>query len=767
MATSTDIGLLEHNNSTKVLSAPSGAAPVNRTIWNAEEVRGGGFNFGEYLAIVLKRYRIVLLVMAICLVPALLISLIIRPVYQSTIVLQIERNTAQVVSNESVRPQEAMGDSEFYQTQYELLQSRALAERVVTTLNLMNDASFMSQNALMTPTRISSLFGEDRGLMQADSAVRRREATDRLQRAVRVTPVRNSRIVRVIVSDYDARRAQRIADAMGEAFINSNLERRFDATAYARRFLEERLEQVKARFAESERELVRYAEAQQIMTVENNNSIANSNLTAMNTSLAEVRAERIKAEQLWQQAQSSNGFSLPQVVENRLIQTLRERRGQLASEYQQKLVVFRPGFPEMVSLKAQVDELDRQIGQTVAIIRESLNQQLQTFRRQEAELERQLERQKDEVIQLRNRSIQYNILQREVDTNRSLYDGLLQRYKEIGVVAGVGVNNVSIVDPAEVAERPSWPRLWLNLALALAAGLILGCGAAFAAEHLDGTIKSPADITTYIKLPAIGVVPNIADSADVLAMLSNPRSPLAEAYRSVITALQFSSDRGVPASICITSTRPSEGKSTTSFALASRLSTLGLRVLLVDADMRRPSLHKRLQLTNTIGLSSFLSGRCKLREAIQDTSVPGLYFIASGPLPPSPPDLLGGVRLQAVINAAKKYFDVVIVDCPPVLGLSDAPIVAAACEATIYVVAHNATRGDAAAVSCNRLRAANANLIGAILTKFKAQAAGYGSGYDYANDYYTYGDDDHDKVSNQAPADKALPKAKTKADADA
>ena len=355
----------------------------------------------------------------------------------------------------------------------------------------------------------------------------------------------------------------------------------------------------------------------------------------------------------------------------------------------------------------------------------------------ETELAARVEALKTSLIDLRRRSIQYNILQREVDTNRTIYDGLLQRYKEIGIAGAVGTNNISIVDQARVPEGPSSPRPLINLLLGLMLGAGLGAALALALEQIDEAITDPGEMETLLGVPSLGVVPKV-ETGDPIETLQDRRSALTEAYLTIRTNLQFATPHGVPRSLMITSTHAAEGKSTTALALALVLARQGLRVLVVDSDMRSPSLHHRFKIGNEKGLSNILSGNARWNEVAQDAEFAGVKAITAGPHPPNSADLLSGPGLGTLLAELMGAFDHVIVDAPPMLGLADAPLVASKVGGVVYVVESFGVQSRSARIAINRLRNSGAHILGAVLTKFESKKAAYGYGYDYG---YGYGND--------------------------
>jgi capsular exopolysaccharide synthesis family protein len=646
----------------------------------------------------------------------------------------------------------ATGDADqFLQTQYGILKSRSLAERVVNKLNLASNNEFlMDSGPLLGSLHMRARFDDP---TQKSFERRHRIAVNIVRDHLKITPIRASRLVKVSYDSPDPRLAAAIANATTQGFIAANLERKFDASNYARTFLEEHLRDLKQKLEDSERQLVAYATSQGIVNVTEapqgadgktgeGQSLTASSLATLNESLSQAEGARILAEQRWRAANSTSVMALPDVLQNPSVQALQARKAQLESDYQDKLKIYKPDFPAMIQTKAQIDETDRQIQAQVANIKESLHEQYEVALRQEQSLKGQVGGLKSSVLDLRNRSIQYNILQREVDTNRSLYDGLLQRYKEIGVAGGVGTNNVSIVDPADLPRLPDQPKPLINIGAALVAGLVFGVLLAFGLEYLDDSIKVPEDVESKLGVPLLGSIPVLEKGVGAKEALADGRSALSEAFYSVRTALQFSTDTGVPRSFLVTSARPSEGKSTTALALAQNFARLGMRVLLIDGDLRNPSLHHYVSCDNTAGLSNYLIGASNLFDVVQATDRQNLFLMPCGPLPPNPAELLASGKVRGLLAKADEQFDLVVIDGPPIMGLADAPLLASVAAGTVVVIEAGTTRRGLARAAIRRLFTGQAHLLGVVLNKFSLKKAGYGYAYGYGYGYsyaYSYG----------------------------
>tara|TARA_R110002124_G_scaffold55108_2_gene156044 strand:- start:3684 stop:5930 length:2247 start_codon:yes stop_codon:yes gene_type:complete len=688
-----------------------------------------------YWRLAIKHRFLILFICIAALVVGSVLTLLTTPLYTASATVQIDREAARVLNVDDASPREPMNQGEeFFQTQYGLLRSRSLAERVIESQGLATSDSFLEAMGVALPEPTP-----DGAARRA--VVRREMVLGLVQGNLSVSPVRGSRLVTINFSSPSPQLSAQIANAFAENYIQSNLDRKFESSSYARQFLEDLITQTKTKLEDSERQLVAYATQQQIINVNDgsnnpgeNQSLASSNLVALNGALAQARATRAGAEEKWRQASAAALMSLPDVFQNPAIQNMMRDRATLQAQYQQNSTRYRPEFPEMVQLKAQIDELDQQINTMARGIRESIRGQYIVAANQERSLASQVSGLKADVLDLRGRTIQYNILQREVDTSRTLYDGLLQRYKEVGVTGGVTTNNISIVDRATPPSGPSSPKLLLNLAIAMLMGLGLGVLAAFVLETLDESLATPDDVEAKLGIPVLGAIPLLPKGETPAAAIANLRSAFSEAYYSLRSALQFSTPDGAPGSMLVTSSRPAEGKSTTSFALAQNFARSGKRVLLVDGDLRNPSMHRVVGVDNERGMSNLLSGSAVLDSVVHKTGIENLSFVSCGPLPPNPAELWGGDRIRTFIDEALTRFDHVIIDGPPILGFADAPILAATVGGTLFVLESKGTRRGQAKGAMRRLNMGSARLLGVVLTKFNARATSYG-GYDYSYDY--------------------------------
>ncbi len=686
----------------------------------------GALDLASLWRIVSEWRWLILGAIAVSLAGAIVITFLTTPLYRSQATIEINPPTVEILDEgKTGTKSSAWNDMEYLATQYGLLASRSLAQRVAQELNLTSNELFANPSA--------------------DPARRLKSATGVLAKNFEVDPIQGSRLIRIYYTTESPALAAQITNSFADNFINSNLERRYEASSYAREFLERQIAKVKGELENSERQLVAYAQQQGIINTytpapgggsgADTSSLQGISLVSINEALAAAQARRIAAEQRYRQGMAV-GATTDVTASTQL---LRQQVAQLESEYQEKLASFKPDYPDMVRLRSRIDALNQQIRREAGTVAGSrANTLLADYRAAAAEersLQAKVNELKGSVLNLRGRSIEYNILQREVDTNRSLYDALLQRYKEIGVAGGIGTNTASVVDRAEPPGRPYKPNLMANLLIGLLLGLIGGISAALALEFVNDTIKTPDDVRDKLQLASLGVIPRKKGSGTIADELKDQASPIYEAYFSLRTSLQFTTETGAPKSLLITSTRASEGKSSTTLALAQNFARLGSSVLLIDADLRKPAFVTGLEPNE--GLSKLLTNIEPLQQHVMKTQFENLSLLPCGPLPPNPAELLASPRLKAIIAEAIGQYDMVIIDGPPVLGLADAPLLASVCRGTLLVVESAKTRTKAAVDAINRLNAPGGHIIGAVLTKFRHQVHGYGYGYGY--EPYRYG----------------------------
>lgn len=763
----------------------------------------------NYLVLAIKRKYLLTVILVFFLSGGVIVTLNTPKIYSASTTIKIERSVPRVIRDEASQsdyPDEE--SSQFYETQNELIKSRALADRVATALNLehtdflgaaqpsfvarLTDYLGPAQRSLLNrlrdflrspppsfpgwltdllraaqPMLQSGAMGREAAVatnLDANAAEARHEsAVSQIVSGLSVQQVGESSIARISYGSVNAAWAQRISIAVAEQFEKMTLDMRFSASTYARDFLEERLQELKSKLEASERQLIEYAQKEGIVDADNKQPQGVAEIQAAQTTYAAAVTTRVALEETRHQTQGDGVAALPQVMSDPLIQAARVRLAQLRATYQDKLTAVGPASPVVVALKAEIGAAEMDIRNQINLIKASINDQYNAAVVNEKALGDQLVRLKAAALDLRGRSVDYAMLSREVDTNKALYDGLLQQYQQLGVARDAETNNVSVLDRALLPGAPVSPSLSRNLLLALVLGMAAATGAIWLIEVLDDTFKTPEDIENRLGLPVLGVIPpdrdlNVQKSA-VSTLMNDATSPLAESYRSLSTAIRFSTSEGAPRSLLITSSRPGEGKSTTAASTALNFAQLGMRVLLIDANLRDPSIDRLLGMDNSVGLSNYLSGATTppmsqiLSDAwasgvVKQSSMTGVVVMTSGPVPPNPAELLAGPKLALLLSGAGEFFDMVIIDGPPVMGLADVLIVSSAVDGVIMVVESARTRRTVVRHALKRLHFARARVVGAVLNKYHprhARSSYNGYGYNWGSAYgvvakkYAYG----------------------------
>ena len=643
-------------------------------------------------------------------------TLLTTPKYRATVTMEVNPPRVEIINEEQRGAGDSSADWDLMTTQVGLLKSRSLAERVAQDLNLVSNPAVAGKG---------------------DASARLQAATSTVAGGLVVKVPDEGRLIQYDYIATDPRLAAQIANGLADGFINSNLQRRFEASNYARRFLERQIAKTRGDLERSEKQLVAYAQAAGIINLKSatggqdvtdgGTSLQSESLLALNQALAAATARRVATEGAYRSALSSG----PTSEVNTSTQALRQAQAALEAEYQEKRTLMKPDHPDMISLRSRIDELNRQISRETAQVsggrNNSLAQEYRGALSAESALQSRVSSLKDSVLDLRGRSVRYSILQRDVDTNRGLYDALLQRYKEIGVAGGIGTAPVSIVDRAEAPGAPFKPNLPANLLFGLGLGLLAGIGTAVGLEFVNDTIKTREDVRAKLQLACLGAVPRRAGKGSFIEDLRDPGSQVSEAYSAVAAALRFTTAEGIPKSVLITSTKESEGKSSSALGLAQNFARQGRTVLLIDADLRRPSFKVA---DPGIGMTRLLTTHDDVNSQVVPTQFENLYLIPCGPLPPNPADLLSTARMASIVEEAGQNFDLIVIDAPPILGLADAPLLSGVVDGVLFVVESGQTRTRAAMESVNRLEAAGAHFLGAILTKSAEREAGYG--------YYSY-----------------------------
>ncbi len=709
----------------------------------------------RYLAVVHKRRGMLLSCAGVALLIAVVYNYTTRPLFQATAQILIDRESPNVLPTKEL-VEGNQGGAEYFQTQFELLRGRMLAEKVVERLGLTKDAEFQT-GPLMSPwERIQRKFLGRNPASEVDKdGIPMAPAAAALRSRLSVEPVKGSRLVNLRFNAYDPRLAAQVANALAQTFIEQSLEFRYTTSSEATGWLSERVEDQKSKVETAEKALQDYREREKIVNIEERQSLVDQKLSALTGAAIAARTERINKETLYNQMKalpSSQLESFPIVLSNSLVQSLRARISELQRQREGLSGTLGEKHPEMVrmatELKASEDKLRAEMQNVVR----SIESDYRTAAQQEANLQANMEATKNEALELNRKAISYNVLKREVEANQQLFRELSNRTKEAGLESELRSTNIRVVEKAQVPTKPVSPRKLRNYQLALLLGLGLGIGLCLLFEHLDNTYKTPDDVKSHLRLPFLGMVPDAVGHSGPATARGGPPVPhrstqsgVAEAYRILRTNLIFSMPGTSGRALLVTSANPGEGKTTTAINLAESLAHNGARVLVVDADLRRPTLHQRFSLQKTPGLSDLIVGKSQASQAIQNTPTKGLQVLPCGYIPPNPAELLGSASMAEVVRALREHYDWVLIDTAPALAMADTPVLCPLVDGLVLVVGAEIGSRPTVQRAVDQLQSVGGKIIGVVLNKVDLERnAFYYS--QYYGEYYRsyYADQGHD-----------------------
>ena len=724
------------------------------------------------------------------------------PIYTAETTILIEPNAEAGSSTlESLIEIEtaAANADEYYKTQCAILESRNLAAAVVSDLALDKDALFNGQtsadssplarwwpglfgppprDAAVTQYKFAPLDPTDTEMpapIAPSAAVRRYLAM------LKVSPVPDTNLVRLSFATPDPALSAELANAHVVAYERQQFREHGNQTENAQHFLRDKLAGIKDELQKSEAALNAYRRAKGIIpgliSVDGKDAVVLDRLADLSKDLTQAQVARISLEARVASIDKHDYASIPEVSENVTIQDLQKQQDDLYSQAAALSSQFKPDYPPLAKVRAQLDAVEGRLKIEIDGVVDGIQAQYRQAVEKENELQAEMERQRAETLNLNDAAAQYAILQREVDTNRQLYDAVLTRMKDVAIESGADRSNVAVINSAEVPTVPTSPRKARDLMLALVTGLSGGIALAFLLEFLDSTLKNPEDAENYLRLPTLGVVPEIASvrnaapnatqmsgaraltangtapalpAADDLVTAYGSYSALGEAYRNLRTALLMSRAGGPPGTILITSATSREGKTVTAVNLSVMLAQLGL-TLLIDADLRRARCHRVLGLDSRIGLTEVLTGAHQLDDAVRPTGIDGLDLLGAGATPPNPTELLGSVRMNQLLADFRTRYQYIVIDSSPVLPVSDALILARAVDGVVVVANGVATPRQQVRAACARLDYARGKILGLVLNRARLNSADF-YGY-YHEDYYSV-HDRNDEVLNDGAGDR-------------
>jgi len=715
----------------------------------------------DYLDVLIRRKWVVIIVLLVTFSSTALFTLTRTPLFDGKGVLKTSAREGRLTNFEDIQSS-ALKSMEFQQTQVRLLESEQLAIRLIDKLDLRYNPLFNQEVAAELGEEKKVSFGDL--IRQTLSSVRNfirfspdeaesslnKEGKDRLlvdgfvnmlRGNTRISPVRNSELIEITYESPDAQLAAQVVNTAMDEFINMHLDSNIASSRTAAKFLEKQIKTAQIKLEKSEKQLNDFSRKAGLVSMDPRLNLVMRQLEELNDALAKARAERIGKEALYQQAIGENNQNLAQILQDDLIKKLKGQYATLQSEYQDLSTTFKPAYPKMQQLRAKMEDIERRIVEEKQRIIESIKNDYEAALKKQEYLQVKAEEQKKRAIDLNDKATQYKILLREVETNKSIYQSLLQRSKEVDASLGAAVTNIQIIDRARIPLYPAKPKVSRNLLLGLLLGLFGGVGMAFLLEYLDDTIKNPDELINRFHIPVLGLVPYDKESEDdrkamALKYYNEPRSPIAESIKTAITSIELSAAEQPPRTILITSVLAGAGKSTLSCNTALSFLSSGDKCLIIDVDLRKPSLHKIFNADNrSKGLSNVLSGMNTLKEVIRTTEFEGLDFIASGPLPPNPAELIASSRMRQLLELAGKQYSHIILDGPPYQGFAEILVLANMVDGVILVTVEGDTPRDGVKHFRRSVLNVGGSILGAIVNK-AGRYKGYGSYSKYS--YYAY-----------------------------
>ncbi len=708
----------------------------------------------DYLRVLYKRRWMALTVFLIVVVSIAIYTFTATPVYQAGVQILIEKEASNVVSFKQAFEQNQIAD-DYYQTQYKILQSRALARRTIDALKLWNDPRFNPApnnswsvgKVVMAPVGfVASWFHSSKVTEPPppDESKNQSPIIDRFLDALTISPIRNSRLVDVKFRSPDAALSAQVANALAQGFIDQSLEVKFLSSKEASDFLSDQLAGQRKQVEASEQAVQHYKEQTDSLSLEDKQNIIVQKLSDLNAAVTRAKTERIQKESAYNQIRTLQNDraaldTFPAILSNTFIQ---QQKGELADLQRQQAQLSEklgPNHPDMLRIASAIRSAEAKIQIEISKVVQAMQNDYQQSVAQERSLNNALEEQKKEALALNRKGIEYGVLLRDAQSNRQIFDSLMQRTKETGISGELRTSNIRVVDAAETPRSPVSPNTRNNLLMALFGGATLAIGFAFFFEYLDNHIKSPDEVKHYLGLSFLGMVPALFDkSIENPLITSNAPNNFAESFRNIRTNLLFSSADEGGRSVVITSTGPGEGKTVVATNVAVVLAQAGQRVLLIDADMRRPRVHSVFGLPREPGLSNLLVSNAKASEAVRATQVSGLWVMSAGLLPPNPAELLGSKRFKDFLASLSQHFDWVIIDTPPVMAVTDSSVVANIAGGVLFVIGAEMTTRVAAQRAVEQLDNARAKFIGAVLNRVDLEHNSYYYSQYYRREYADY-----------------------------
>ncbi|HEV3252848.1 MAG TPA: polysaccharide biosynthesis tyrosine autokinase [Candidatus Acidoferrales bacterium] len=707
----------------------------------------------DYLLTLRKHQWLILTFLLTVVTVVTIASFKMKPVYVAAASLEVDRENHDVTGFQGTGAYDEYMDMEDYiETQSKILQSETLALQTIKSLDLSRYSEFGGRSDILSLEHGSALQKRP-GILGAFLG------------SLSVKRVPNTRLLEVTFEAQDPQLAAQVVNTHLQNFIEQNFRSRYEATTQASNWLSSELEELRIKMEKSEDARIAYERENQIWTIDEKQNITTQKLADLSKDLTEAQSDLLQRQAAYQLAHSDNIDSVPLVRDSPVIQDLLKRQSELDEQYTDAVSQFGPNYPRVQRLQAQKKDIESSLEREKHNVVSRIDGEYKTARDRVALMQDALDKQKAEDNSMSEKLVQYNILKHDAESNKQLYDGLLQKLKEAGITAGLRSSNIRVVDPAMIPTGPSRPQKARNILLALLVGLVGGVGLAFFREYLDNTIKSPDDVEMLSGLPSLAVVPQIANmngfgrlaaaaetpgtngSSETHVELHThrqPKSQISEAFRALRTSLLLSQADHPPQVILVTSALPREGKTTATVNLAVTLAQLGDRTLLIDSDLRKPGVRNALNLnvSKDVGLSSYLAGVATLEEAtVAHPTIPNLVAMPTGPVPPNPADLLSSHRMREAISWLRQHYKFIVIDSPPIMAATDAVILSALADGVLLVVRSGGTPKEAFLRTRDLLMAVKCHLLGVVLNAVDSSAPDYYYSYRYYPYNYGYGEE--------------------------
>ena len=712
----------------------------------------------EYLRVLIKRKFIVLACLVLIFLLVLIATLRMTPIYDATGSIAINKLDPGLINFKDSASSSEYYDPADLDTEVKILKSDLLALQVIKQLNLDHRVEFGGNGDVPSP----SVLGLTSDSLQTNSS-RVSGLLGAFKGNLRVGLQPNTRVIEIHYTSPNKELAATIVNTLVNTYIEQNFKTKFESTMQASDWLSKQLVDLQMKVETSQEKLVRYQKEHSILGIDEKQNIITQKLDELNKELTAAESERMQKESLYRLTQggdpdviasatASSGGEGNSSNGSGLLDKLRSQQADLKIQVAELSTQFGPSYPKVAQLNNQLKEIDLQIASEIRKIGGRVRNQFLASAQREGMLHEAMEKQKQEANKLNESAIEYSLLKRDVETNRQLYEGLLEKLKEAGVTAGLRSNNVKVVDVARVPTAPSEPNIPRNLAFALLLGLTSGVGLAFLLENLDNTVRTPEQAQLISSLPALGMIPlgskrpsedsnrrlSVATSKEAVELVtqSRPQSQMAESYRALRTSLLLSSLGSPPKVILVTSAMPQEGKTTTSINCAIVLAQKGTRVLLIDADLRRPGIHKALGMGPRNGLSNVLTGSADIQQSITRSPViPSLFVLPAGTAPPNPAELLASANMRELVDSLRDHYDHIVIDTPPTLSVTDAVVLSTRADAVVLVIRSGKTTKQALRRARELLVRVNAKVTGVLLNAVDLSSPDYYYYYEYQGKY--------------------------------